>query len=410
MLVYRRCLMKRTGTAGLKPHLVRDDRYHGAVRIARMKQPHLLVDGGTARRSGRAQHDNAAEASIAAIVASVRLWPPGKSWRSRNIGRSVFGTGPRAVSRPTRSLSMAEPSIAHAATSPRGVGVGIAQGGLFEGAGFGHALQARGARDERVGVHLQVERGMGEGSPGARAGVPQHARGASLRHARRNAGSAALQSGRHADVIVLTNGGLAELDGKGLVRRERAALATTGFGLATRSGDVAPDISTADALRAALLGASKVIYNDPKVTPSGQLLLRIAERLGVAEQVKAKSQVVEAGGGSRTAGGSRRDEIRAAASPPTDHPAMAPAPFDSIGGSLGTQSAICRIAERAGSTTLRRFSTSVACQLDIPPAATLAVQNKAMRDSSARPMHLPKAGNPIQQRRRRRFSRRSPRA
>jgi molybdate transport system substrate-binding protein len=103
---------------------------------------------------------------------------------------------------------------------------------------------------------------------------------------------AALQAGRHADVIVLTNGGLAELDGKGLVRHDRVPLATTGFGLATRNGDLAPDISTPDALRAALLGASKVIYNDPKVTPSGQLLLRIAERLGVAE---AKSQVVAAG-------------------------------------------------------------------------------------------------------------------
>jgi molybdate transport system substrate-binding protein len=106
---------------------------------------------------------------------------------------------------------------------------------------------------------------------------------------------AALQAGRHADVIVLTNGALAELDGKGLVRRDRLLLATTGFGLATRSGDLAPDISTADTLRAALLVASKVIYNDPTVTPSGQLLLRIAERLGVAEQVKAKSRVVAAG-------------------------------------------------------------------------------------------------------------------
>ena len=38
-----------------------------------------------------------------------------------------------------------------------------------------------------------------------------------------------------------------------------------------------------------------MINNDPKVAPSGQLLLRIAERLGVAEQVKAKSQVVAAG-------------------------------------------------------------------------------------------------------------------
>jgi molybdate transport system substrate-binding protein len=106
---------------------------------------------------------------------------------------------------------------------------------------------------------------------------------------------AALQAGRYADVVVLTDGALAEVEEKGLVRRGRVLLATTGFGLVTRSGDVAPDISTPEALRAALLAASKVIYNDPKVAPSGQLLLRIAERLGVAEQVKAKSQVVTAG-------------------------------------------------------------------------------------------------------------------
>lgn len=106
---------------------------------------------------------------------------------------------------------------------------------------------------------------------------------------------AALEGGRHADVVVLTNGALGGLEDKGLVRRGRVPLATTGFGIATRSGDPAPDISTPEALRAALLAASKVIYNDPKVTPSGQLLLRIAERLGVADQVKAKSQVVPAG-------------------------------------------------------------------------------------------------------------------
>ena len=106
---------------------------------------------------------------------------------------------------------------------------------------------------------------------------------------------AALQAGRHADVIVLTNGGLAELDGKGLVGRDRVPLAITGFGLATRSGDLAPDISTPDALRAVLLGASNVIYNDPKNSPSGQLMLRIAELLGVAEQIKTKSEVVAAG-------------------------------------------------------------------------------------------------------------------
>jgi molybdate transport system substrate-binding protein len=106
---------------------------------------------------------------------------------------------------------------------------------------------------------------------------------------------AALQAGRHADVVVLTNDALAELEYGGLVRRGRVPLATTGFGLATRNGDVVPAISTPEALRAVLLEASKVIYNDPKVAPSGQILRRIAERLGVAEQIKTKSQVVIAG-------------------------------------------------------------------------------------------------------------------
>jgi molybdate transport system substrate-binding protein len=106
---------------------------------------------------------------------------------------------------------------------------------------------------------------------------------------------AALKAGGHADLVVLPNATLPDLEDKGLVRRGRTALATTGFGMATRDNDPVPDISTPEALKAALLAAGKVIYNDPKVTPSGQLLLRIAERLGVAEQVKAKSEVVVAG-------------------------------------------------------------------------------------------------------------------
>jgi molybdate transport system substrate-binding protein len=106
---------------------------------------------------------------------------------------------------------------------------------------------------------------------------------------------AALKAGGHADVVVLPNATLPELEDNGLVRRGRTALATTGFGMATRDNDPVQDISTPEALKAALLAASKVIYNDPKVTPSGQLMLRIAERLGVADQVKAKSEVVTAG-------------------------------------------------------------------------------------------------------------------
>jgi molybdate transport system substrate-binding protein len=106
---------------------------------------------------------------------------------------------------------------------------------------------------------------------------------------------ASLKGGAPADVVVQIDSVLPEMEEKGLIRRERVALGTTGFGIATRTGDPAPDIATPDALKTVLLGAAKVIYNDPAVTPSGKLLLTIAERLGVAEQVKGKSQVVAAG-------------------------------------------------------------------------------------------------------------------
>ena len=134
---------------------------------------------------------------------------------------------------------------------------------------------------------------------------------------------AALQGGAHADVVVLTDGGLAQLEDKGLVRRDRVPLATSGFGLATRSGDPIPDISTPDALRAVLLGATRVIYNDPKTSPSGQVLLRVAERLGVAEQVKAKSQVVPGGASVTTLAKDTSPGFVVALSPMTeipDHP------------------------------------------------------------------------------------------
>ena len=131
---------------------------------------------------------------------------------------------------------------------------------------------------------------------------------------------AALQAGRHADVVVVTNGALDELDDKGVVRRDRVLLATSGFGWAPRSGDRVPDIATPEAVRAMLLGASKVIYNDPKVAPSGQLLLRIAERLGVAEQVKAKSQVVLAGASVSTLANDKSPGLVVAMAPLTEIP------------------------------------------------------------------------------------------
>lgn len=107
--------------------------------------------------------------------------------------------------------------------------------------------------------------------------------------------TASLAGGGPADVVVQIDSALPAIEDQGLVVKGRTALGTTGFGIATRNKDPAPDISTPTALKAVLLGAARVVYNDPAVTPSGKLLLSIADKLGIASEVKAKSQVVGPG-------------------------------------------------------------------------------------------------------------------
>lgn len=107
--------------------------------------------------------------------------------------------------------------------------------------------------------------------------------------------TSSLEGGGPADVVVQIDSALPAIEDKALVVKGRTALGTTGFGIATRAKDPAPDIATPAALKAVLLGASRVVYNDPAVTPSGRLLLSVAEKLGIASEVKAKSQVVGPG-------------------------------------------------------------------------------------------------------------------
>jgi molybdate transport system substrate-binding protein len=59
-------------------------------------------------------------------------------------------------------------------------------------------------------------------------------------------------------------------------------------GVAVKAGAPKPDISTADKLKAALLAAKTVGYSQG---PSGQHFLTVAERLGIADAVKAKGVI-----------------------------------------------------------------------------------------------------------------------
>jgi molybdate transport system substrate-binding protein len=74
----------------------------------------------------------------------------------------------------------------------------------------------------------------------------------------------------------------------------RAALANIGLGVGVKAGGDVPDVSTADALRAALLTARLVVHAPPTATPSGAQSDKIIKELGL-EQALAGRVIHRAG-------------------------------------------------------------------------------------------------------------------
>jgi len=105
--------------------------------------------------------------------------------------------------------------------------------------------------------------------------------------------SAKLRGGAAADLVVTTATALDELikDEK-VVAGSRIDFVRSRVGVAVRAGAPKPDISTPEAFKATLLAAKSIGVSKG---PSGQHLLRVIERLGIADQVKPKMVVPELG-------------------------------------------------------------------------------------------------------------------
>jgi molybdate transport system substrate-binding protein len=93
--------------------------------------------------------------------------------------------------------------------------------------------------------------------------------------------------GATADVLILTGPTLDELVTRGKVAAEsRRDVARSGVGVAVKAGAPRPDIGTPEALKSALVAARSVGYS--REGASGVAFARVIERLGIADQVKAK--------------------------------------------------------------------------------------------------------------------------
>ena len=73
----------------------------------------------------------------------------------------------------------------------------------------------------------------------------------------------------------------------------RINVARTGIGVVVRAGQPKPDISTIETFRQTMLNAKSIAYVTSGV--SGRHFIAICERLGIAEQVKAKGRTIPSG-------------------------------------------------------------------------------------------------------------------
>jgi molybdate transport system substrate-binding protein len=103
-----------------------------------------------------------------------------------------------------------------------------------------------------------------------------------------------LKEGEAADVLILTDEGLAGLLSAGSVIPEsRVDLARSWVGLAVAAGQPHPDISTEAALRATLLAARSVAYS--RLGASGIFFARLIAKMGIEKEINARATVVPMG-------------------------------------------------------------------------------------------------------------------
>lgn len=101
---------------------------------------------------------------------------------------------------------------------------------------------------------------------------------------------ALLRGNASADAVIATEAGINELTALGkIIAGSRTNLAATSIGVAVRKGAPKPDIETVDAFKRTLLDAKSVAYTASGL--SGMYFAKLIERLGIAEQIKAKSQI-----------------------------------------------------------------------------------------------------------------------
>ncbi|MDE2064598.1 MAG: substrate-binding domain-containing protein [Bradyrhizobium sp.] len=103
-----------------------------------------------------------------------------------------------------------------------------------------------------------------------------------------------LKEGETADVLILTDEGLAGLISDGnVIPESRVDVARSWVGLAVAAGRPLPDISTEAALRATLLAARSVAYS--RLGASGIFFAQLIAKMGIEKEINHRATVVPMG-------------------------------------------------------------------------------------------------------------------
>ncbi len=95
------------------------------------------------------------------------------------------------------------------------------------------------------------------------------------------------------DVVVVAEPAMDQLDRDGIVNPEsRVRLANVGLGVAVRDGTPAPDISTADAFKQALMAAPSIVHGDVFANSSGEKIQKLFATMEILDTLKPKLQIV----------------------------------------------------------------------------------------------------------------------
>lgn len=99
-----------------------------------------------------------------------------------------------------------------------------------------------------------------------------------------------LREGERPDAVLMPIPAIEGLvrDGK-LAAEGRALFGTVRLAAIVREGAPKPDVSTPEALRATLLAAKSIVHATPGVTPSGNHMREMIDKLGVGDAIKDKT-------------------------------------------------------------------------------------------------------------------------